>query len=53
MTGKIYKQWRIWCTKLDQASGAFDANRDGPHRLDYLRAWRYAERKCVQLERQM
>ena len=53
MTGKIYKEWRLWCVRLLQASDAFDANRNGPHRLDYLKAWRFAERKCNSLERMM
>ena len=53
MTGKIYKEWRLWCVWLLQASDAFDTHRNGPNRIVYLKAWRFAERKCNLLERMM
>lgn len=53
MTGEIYQEWRLWCVRLLQASDAFDTNRNGPNRVMYLKVWRFAERKCSMLERNM
>ncbi len=53
MTSEIYFNWRLWCVRLQQASDAFDRNRSGPHQLEYLKAWRFAEHKCALLERMM
>ena len=43
--------WFLWCIRLQQAREAAESNCNSVDYFIYVKAFRYAQRRCVQLER--